>query len=147
MTVSTALESYWRGRRSRPVNFDASDHVATAVGTVLRRPATTPTERRAYVLLAHWGYGTAVSFAYPPLRRAMSRGGSPTPTALATAGLFTAATQLMAWSLFPTVGATPPPWQWSAATTASSITHHGVYSVTVATVWGRGPFSRDPARP
>ncbi|WP_188779426.1 hypothetical protein [Marmoricola endophyticus] len=126
MTATTTLERRLRPRLDHPVDYDASTHVATAVGAVLRRPARGEAQRRGYFLLAHWGYGSAVAVGYDLLRTRL-----PATAAVPT---FYAGCQAMAWTLFPTVGGAPPPWRWRRDVVVSSLAQHAVYVAVVAGV-------------
>ena len=123
MSITLWAEGRARPHVSGPVDYDASSHVVTAASTVLRWTPATDAQRRALFLLVHWGYGSAVGLAYPPLRKAMN-------DAAATA-LFYAGCQTMAMTLFPTLGGTPPPWRWRRSILLSSLAQHAVYAVTV----------------
>ena len=102
MTLTLWAERRARRHLSGPVDYDASSHVITAASTVLRWTPKTQYQRRALFLLVHWGYGSAVGLAYPPLRAALRND----PAAVA---LFYVGCQSMAMTLFPTLGGTPPP--------------------------------------
>ena len=128
MTATTALEKRLRPELDHPVDYDASSHVADAVGVVLRHEAQTDSGRLAYFLLAHWGYGPAVALAHPWL---VTRIGEPRATLA-----FYAGSQVMAMTLFPTIGGTPTPWRWQRDVLATSFGQHAVYALSVA-VTGR----------
>lgn len=120
----------WAERRARrglrgPVDYDASDHVVTAASTVLSWTPKTDAQRRALFLLVHWGYGSAVGLAYPPLRKTLRNDA-------AAAAVFYAGCQTMAMTLFPTLGGTPPPWRWKPSILLSSLAQHAVYAATVS---------------
>lgn len=108
------------GRRAA-VDYDASDHVITAASTVVRFEPRSPAGRTALFLLVHWGFGSAVAAVYPTLRL-------PRAAALA---LFHGGCQVMALTLFPTLGGTPPPWRWRRSMLNSSSARHAVYAVAV----------------
>ncbi|MBF4163311.1 hypothetical protein [Nocardioides acrostichi] len=124
MTATTALERRVRRPLDHAVDYDASPHVAEAVGTVLHRPARGRTEREAYFLLAHWGYGPAVAVGHEALRRRLGPA--------ASAGVFFVGCQAMAMTLFPTLGGTRAPWRWPGDVVASSLAQHVVYAGVVA---------------
>lgn len=123
MTASTALERRVRGDLDHPIDYDASRHVVTAVESVLRRPARGRLERQVYFALAHWGYGSAVAAAYPPLQR---RIGTPRAAAAYFAGC-----QAMAMTLLPVLGGAPPAHRWRRDIVASSLAQHTVYVAVV----------------
>lgn len=122
MTATTRLEATLR-RTDQPVNYDASDHVVTAVATVLRHQPHGDGERRAMQLLGHWGYGTGLAAAYPLLRTALPGRGA--------AALFVLS-QAVAFTMFPAIGGTPPPWRWRPDVLASSLAQHAIYAAAVA---------------
>jgi hypothetical protein len=125
MTIGLKLEQVVRRRSRGPVDYDASDHVVTAAAAVLRRRPRTESGRNALFLLVHWGYGSAVGAAYPPLRHVLvSR-----PKASA---VFYIGCQAMAMTLFPTLGNTPPPWKWRRSVLLSSLIQHALYAATVS---------------
>ena len=138
MTASTALEKRLRPELDHPVDYDASSHVADAVGVVLRHDAETDAGRLAYFLLAHWGYGPAVALAHPWLA---DRLGEPRATLA-----FYAGSQVMAMTLFPTIGGTPAPWRWERDVLATSFGQHAVYALSVS-LTGRLLRSRRCRRP
>lgn len=124
MTASTSAQHRWRRDLDHPVDYDASDHVVTAVETVVRRPARGRTEQRVYFALAHWGYGSAVAGVYPTLRRRL--GSEP-----AAAVVFFAGCQAMALTLLPLLGGTPSPHRWRRDIMLSSLAHHVLYTAVV----------------
>ena len=139
-TTSMTL-TLWGERRARrhlngPVDYDASYHVVTAASTVLHWTPKTGTQRRALFLLVHWGYGSAVGLAYPPLRKAL-------PNDTAATAVFYAGCQTMAMTLFPTLGGTPPPWRWKPSILLSSLAQHAVYAATVSIAARRFQPRRD----
>ena len=120
----------WAERRARrhltgPVDYDASSHVITAASTVLRWTPKSESQRHALFLLVHWGYGSAVGLAYPPIRKAVNNDNAAT-------AIFYAGCQTMAMTLFPTLGQTPPPWRWKPSILLSSLAQHAVYAATVS---------------
>ena len=127
MTLSLALEARLRGSTDEIVDYDASDHVITAASAVLRWYPTGQRARRALFNIVHWGYGSAVAIEYDELRRRTDS------DAVATAAFY-ASCQLMACTLFPAVGGTPPPWRWRRSVLLSSLGQHLLYAVTVAAV-------------
>jgi hypothetical protein len=127
MTLSLAAEKRLRGSTDEIIDYDASDHVITAASAVLGWHPTDHRTRRALFNLVQWGYGSAVAVEYDELRR---RTGSD---AAATAAFY-ASCQLMACTLFPALGGTPPPWRWRRSVLLSSLGQHLLYAVTVAAV-------------
>ncbi|HEV7206078.1 MAG TPA: hypothetical protein VGN18_15840 [Jatrophihabitans sp.] len=128
MTASLALESRLRPHGDGPVDYDASDHVVIAAAKVTRWNPRTPAGRRVLFNLVHWGYGSVVAVEYEQFRRAL--GGSDA----AASAAFYASCQGMAFTLFPLLGDTPPPWRWRRSLLASSIGQHALYVVTVSAV-------------
>ena len=127
MTATMRLERALRPNAELPVDYDATDHVVIAAAAVLRYEPRTERGRQALFLLVHWGYGSAVAVGYRTLRRiGCDRRYS--------AAVFAVSCQAMAFGLFPTLGATPPPWRWRAGVLVSSLAQHAVYSLVVAGV-------------
>lgn len=124
MTLTTRLETALRAPTDHPVDYDVSDHVVTAAATVLRHRPTSATQRRALFLLVHWGYGSLVGVGYEALR---ARCGPVRATLVFYAGC-----QAMAWTLFPVLGGTPPPWRWRRDVLVSSLAQHLVYAAAVS---------------
>ncbi len=111
------------------LDYDDSDHVVIAAGTLLRavtgRAPETPGGRLALFRVVHWGYGSAVGIAHVGLHRWLGR--EP------EAGVaFFVGSQVMALGLFPVLGGTPVPWRWERALLATSFVQHGVYAGVVA---------------
>ena len=52
----------------------------------------------------------------------------------AAAIAFFLACQGMAWTLFPLLGDTPPPWRWRRSLLVTSVAQHALYAGTVAAV-------------
>jgi hypothetical protein len=124
MTLTAALYARARGETDRILDYDASEHVVIAAATVLRvRPRGAPGERALFHLV-HWGYGSAVGIAYEAIRRAV-------PSRSAASAIFFTGCQTMAFTLFPLLGGTPPPWRWRPDVIAVSLLQHAVYSATV----------------
>jgi hypothetical protein len=136
MTVTLKLEQLARDRcrigtlvdtprtSDEPVDYDASEHVVTAAAAVLRHRPGTKSGERALFLLVHWGYGSAVGIEYIELLRKHT-------VARATIEFYLLC-QAMAMTLFPTLGGTPPPWQWPRRILISSLCQHAVYASAVA---------------
>lgn len=125
MTATRWLERRLRSDEAGPVDYDASGHVVTAAANALRWHPGNRAQRRALFLIVHWGYGSAVGIAYPPLLRSLC------DDRLATS-VFYVGCQSMAFTLFPTLGETPPPWRWRGDVLASSLAQHAVYAISVA---------------
>lgn len=124
MTATMALEKRMRRTHEGPVDYDASSHVVTATATVLHVQPRTRTQRLALFLLTHWGYGSAVALLHETMRaRKPERVAGPA---------FYLACQAMAFTLFPSIGGTPPPWRWRRDLLLTSLGQHAVYAVTVA---------------
>lgn len=119
MTTTIRLERAARPGATGPIDYDASDHVVTAASTLLPRPPRTSTEREAVFVAVRWGYGSSVAALYRLLRQRFGR--------RASAATFFALCQGMAFTLFPTLGETPPPWRWRRAVLLSSLGQHAVY--------------------
>lgn len=124
MTATLKLEQLLVGDGHTPVDYDASDHVVIAAGTVLHYRPQTRAASKALFLVVHWGYGSAVGIGYPALARVLG------PRRAAAA--FYLACQAMAMTLFPTVGGTPPPWRWHRRILVSSLVQHAIYAAVVA---------------
>jgi hypothetical protein len=128
MTVALAAETKLRPDSDGPVDYDASDHVVIAACKILRRPVPrSAAGRRAIFNVVHWGYGSAVAMEFEAVRR-------HTPSEPVATGVFYLACQTMAFSLFPTLGETPPPWRWQRELLASSMGVHALYAITVTVV-------------
>ena len=129
MTATTALEERLRRDPGEFVDYDASSHVVTAAATVLGVDEGGPLRRDALFLATHWGYGSAMAVGLETVRRVVP--GAPAPV---QAGVFGLGCQALAFTLFPTVGATPPPWRWRRDVLVTSVGQHLVYVATVAVV-------------
>lgn len=129
MTLTTALERAVRTHPGEFVDYDASRHVSTAAATVLRIDEGGRRRRRVLFSLTHWGYGSAMALGHEAVRRALPHARPGVP-----AVVFGLGCQTMAFTLFPTVGGTPPPWRWRRDVLASSLGQHAVYVATVAAV-------------
>lgn len=106
------------------VDFDSSAYVPLAAATLLRLPPLSPARRRELFYVVHWGYGSLVGSCYAPLSRRFGRRGA--------AAMLFAGTQAMAFTLFPLLGGTPPPWRWRRDQIATSLVQHAVYTCGVA---------------
>ena len=103
---------------------DGDREESSAAAAVLHFRPRSRAGRTALFLLVHWGYGSAVGAAYPALRTGLrSR-----PQA---AAIFYFGCQMMAMTLFPTLGGTPPPWLWRRSVLLSSLAQHAIYAATV----------------
>jgi len=129
MTATTALEERLRGDPGQFVDYDVSSHVTTAAATVLGIDEGGPARRQGLFLLTHWGYGSVMAIGLEVTRRVL-----PRAPATVQAGVFGLGCQGLAFSLFPTVGGTPPPWRWRRDVLATSLGQHAVYVVAVAGV-------------
>jgi hypothetical protein len=128
MTAALAAESRWLPNPDGPVDYDASDHVVIAASKVLRRPVPRSHRGKRRVFnVVHWGYGSAVALEYEALRRALGSDAK-------AAGAFYALCQAMAFTLFPTLGETPPPWRWKRELLISSCSVHALYVASVVAV-------------
>jgi hypothetical protein len=128
MSAALAAETALRPNSDGPVDYDASDHVVIAACRVVgRRPPHSRRAKRRIFNTVHWGYGSAVALAYEPLRRA-------TGNDVAAGAVFYVGCQSMALVLFPTLGATPPPWRWKREVLLSSFAVHALYAATVVVV-------------
>ena len=128
MTAALAAESALRRSSTGPVDYDASDRVVVAACKVLRRPVpASPGAKRAIFNLVHWGYGSAVAMEFEGLRRITRDDASATAA-------FYVLCQAMAFTLFPALGETPPPWRWKRELLVSSMSVHALYAVTVTAV-------------
>jgi hypothetical protein len=127
MTASLARQARRNPHHDGPLDYDASDHVVIAASKVVRWNPRTPAGRRVLFNLVHWGYGSAVALEYERFRRLL---GSDT----AAAAAFYVSCQGMAFTLFPLLGDTPPPWRWKRSMIVGSLAHHAVYVGTVSVV-------------
>lgn len=119
MTLSAAAQRRWRPHH--PVDYDAGKAPVVAAAKVLRYQPKTPAERRAMFALVHWGYGSLVGVGHLALLRRLRR--EPCATAV-----FLLSVEVMALTLLPTLGDTPPVAQWPADVLALSLVQHGVYA-------------------
>jgi hypothetical protein len=124
MTLTAACYARLRGETDHILDYDTSEHVAIAAGTVLRVHPRGASCRRTLFHLVHWGYGSAVGIAYEAIARAA-------PTRHAASAIFFTGCQSMAFALFPLLGRTPPPWRWRADVIAISLLQHAFYAATV----------------
>jgi len=123
MSVSTNTEMRLRGR-------PPSDAPARAIGRIF---GVEPGGRRRKMLLAFGGH-VVTSVALGTARGAMDLAGMrPRPAGAALLGL----ALLPEVVVVPALGASPPPWRWSAYDTFIVVLHHGVYAATTNTVYGR----------
>jgi hypothetical protein len=128
MTATAAAYSHLRGPAQPDhqgiapvIDFDTSDHVIIAAGTILRVTPRSPAARKALFHLVHWGYGSLVGVGRQLLHR------TPAPTLFFFLGC-----QTMACALFPLVGDTPPPWRWTREQLTVSLAQHAIYALTVS---------------
>lgn len=93
---------------------------------VMHLPHVTARDERELGLLLRSGYGSAFGMLHGALRRVM-----PEPWASVAFGgtLMTAA-----FTLFPVLGRTPPPWPWPADVLATCVGTHVPYVTAVAVV-------------
>lgn len=124
MTATMRLEQALRSPGSGPVDYDATGHVVTAASRAVHYRPRTPAGRRALFLLVHWGYGSAVGGEYRLAQRVLG-------SRRAAVAAFYLACQGMAFTLFPTLGETPPPWRWRRDMLVSSLFQHAIYAVAV----------------
>lgn len=125
MTATLWLERRLRTKSHGPVDYDASQHVVTAAAKVMHIQPRTDAQRQAIFLLVHWGYGSVVGAMYDAIR---ARVGDDRRATI----IFYLACQAMAFTLFPVLGGTPPPWRWRRDLLASSLVQHAIYAGTVA---------------
>lgn len=141
MTAGYAVEHRLRPSVRGPLDYDDSETPGVVAGRVLqwlgvlRRPPGREATN-ALGLLVHWGYGSAMGVAAIPLLRRMR----PVPATAA----FTVGISVMAGTLFPVLGGTPPPWRWRSDVVATSLVQHLVYAaVVIAVAHGEG-VGREP---
>ena len=137
MTAGYALERTVRRSVEGPLDYDDSNVPAFAAARVIDWVAPSVRPSRALGLLVHWGYGSLVGVAAVPLVR---RTGTPAAIAGYWAGI-----TVMAGSLFPTLGQTPPPWRWPRDMIATSMGQHLIYAGVVVGVL-RSVTPRRPER-
>jgi hypothetical protein len=124
MTATYALEHRIRRSVQGPLDYDDGTVPVTAAMRVLGIRELDEGKRRALGLLVHWGYGSLVGAA----RLAIGdRWGPVGGTAAYYGGLM-----VMAGTLFPLLGDTPPPWRWDPDVLATSCVQHAVYAVVVS---------------
>jgi hypothetical protein len=123
MTATMHLEAAVRKNRTLPVDYDATGHVVTAMATVLHHQPGDDRQRAAMYELGHWGYGTGLAASYPLLRTVRPGRGA--------VALFVLS-QTVAFTMFPAIGGTPPPWRWRKDVLASSLVQHAIYAASVA---------------
>jgi hypothetical protein len=122
MSVSTNAEMRLRGR-------PPSDAPARVLSRLLGIDASTRRRKTLLALAGHFG----TSLAFGAVRGAMGGAGvRPAPAGGALLGLALLPEVLVV----PALGAGPPPWRWSAADSAISVLHHGVYAGTTNAVYG-----------
>jgi uncharacterized protein YndB with AHSA1/START domain len=114
MSISTNVEMRLRGR-------PASDAPARALARVLGINAREKKRKQRLMLAGHFGTSVALGIARGGLARGGVRPGS------AGAALFGLAL-LPDAVIVPALGATEPPWDWTAADVAVTVLHHGVYA-------------------
>lgn len=135
MSMSTNAEMRLRGR-------PPSDAPAQALSRLLGVSARGKRRRLQLALAGH----LATSITLGAARGVMARRGVGSEPA--GAALFTLAL-LPEVVVVPALGAAKPPWRWSAADTAISVLHHGIFAVTTNATYGwlaaraaSGPASR-----
>ena len=113
------------------LDYDDSEHVVTAASTVLRAALgwapRSEAGRRALFWVVHWGYGSAMGAVHVGLRRVLGR--EPAP-----ALVFFAGSEVLALSLLPVLGDTPPPWRWRRGLLVTSVVQHALYAGVAAAV-------------
>jgi hypothetical protein len=124
MTLAYATERRLRPDAEGPLDYDDSLVPGQIVATVLHLPSPSEREEQRLGTLLRWGYGSAFGMMHGALRRFL-----PEPWASLVFG----STLLSAtFSLFPTLGGTPPPWRWPPDVIATSLGTHVVYVTGVA---------------
>lgn len=131
MTAGYAAEHRLRPGVVGPLDYDDSDVPGVIAGRVLRRLGVLrhrpgPGATKALTEVVHWGYGSAMGAVAVPLLR---RTGPVRATLVYAAGI-----SVMAGTLFPWLGGTPPPWRWRADVVATSLGQHLLYAATVVAV-------------
>jgi hypothetical protein len=129
MTTGYAVERALRRNVRGPLDYDDSMVPARAAANVLGWADPGPKASRLLGFAVHWGYGSLVGVGAVPLVRSQSAG-------MAVAGYWAGIT-LMASTLFPTLGGTPPPWRWRPDFIATSLGQHLVYAGVVVAVLRR----------
>ena len=126
MTASYGLERRLRHSGGGPLDYDDSMVPSHAAMVVLRIHQLDERRQRQLGFLVHWGYGSAMGWVRDVMGRRM-------PPAQAT-GLYWGGLMVMAGTLFPVLGGTPPPWKWKPDVLATSMGQHLVYAVVAGLV-------------
>lgn len=121
MTASYGAERRLRRTGGGPLDYDDSTVPSHAAMVVLGIRRLDERDRRRLAFLVHWGYGSLMGWP----RLMMGRRTRP----VAATGLYWAGLMVMAGTLFPALGGTPPPWRWRRDVLATSMFQHAVYAV------------------
>ena len=122
MSVSTNAEMRLRGR-------PPSDAPARAISRLLGVDARGQRRRMQLALAGH----LVTSIALGAVRGGLARRGVEPPAAGATLFALALVPEIV---LVPALGAAAPPWRWSAADTAVSVLHHGIYALATNAAYG-----------
>ena len=129
MTASYGLERRLRHSDGGPLDYDDSMVPSHAAMAVLGIRHLDERRQKQLGFAVHWGYGSAMGW----VRDLMGcRMGPPEATTAYWAGLM-----VMAGTLFPLLGDTPPPWRWKPDVLATSAGQHAVYAVVAGAVSDR----------
>jgi hypothetical protein len=126
MSVSYGVERRLRRSGGGPLDYDDSTVPSHAAMVVLGIHHLDQHRQRQLGFLVHWGYGSAMGW----VRTVMGDRMSPA----AATGLYWGGLMVMAGTLFPLLGDTPPPWRWKPDVLATSLVQHGVYAVVAGVV-------------
>ena len=137
LSLAYVVERRLRPRHRGPLDYDDSLVPGEIVASIMHLPHVTAREDRDIGWILRWSYGSAFGLWHGILHRRI-----PEPWAsVIFAGTLMSATL----SLFPLLGRTPPPWQWSADVMATCLGTHAAYVAAVAVVEDR--VRRWEARP
>ena len=126
MTASYGLERRLRRSGGGPLDYDDSTVPSHAAMVVLGIHKLDERDQRRLGFLVHWGYGSLMGWPRLLLARRMSPA--------AATGLYWAGLMVMAGTLFPVLGDTPPPWRWKPDVLATSLFQHAVYAAVAGAV-------------
>lgn len=129
MTASYGVERRLRHSGGGPLDYDDSTVPSHAAMVVLGLHHLDQRQQRRLGFLVHWGYGSLMGWVRDLLGSRMA----PVPAT----GAYWAGLMVMAGTLFPLLGDTPPPWRWKPDVLATSLAQHGVYAVVAGAVADR----------
>jgi hypothetical protein len=136
MTTTYAIERRLRHSHGGPLDYDDSAVPSHAAMVVLGIHRLDERRQKQLGFLVHWGYGSAMGVGRELLGRRLAPA--------AATGTYWGGLMVMAGTLFPLVGDTPPPWRWKPDVLATSTFQHGVYAVVAGLVSDRLDAARWP---